>query len=86
MIRYCNGVWPVADHFIDALGEMCPIPIVRAEKKLKQLKPRDRVVLLTDHSCSIASVSCHFKDKYGYLCTVLEEDEGIWRIIIEKTV
>ncbi len=73
------------DQFIDALGEMCPIPILRAEKALKKLKVSQRVVLETDHSCSIASVTNHFKEKYGYYCSVKEIDEGIWQILIEKT-
>jgi tRNA 2-thiouridine synthesizing protein A len=76
----------MADHFIDSLGEMCPIPIIRAEKKIKQIKVKERVVLKTDHSCSISSVTTHFQGKYGYICSVTEEEEGIWRIIIEKTV
>ena len=73
------------DHFIDALGEMCPIPILKAEKALKELKKKQRVVLETDHSCSISSVTSHFKEKYGYNCSVEEVEEGIWQISIEKT-
>ncbi len=74
------------DHFIDALGEMCPIPIIRAEKKIKQIQVKERVVLKTDHSCSISSVTNHFQLKFGYKCTVEEEEEGIWQITIEKSV
>jgi tRNA 2-thiouridine synthesizing protein A len=76
----------MSDYFIDALGEMCPIPIIRAEKKIKQLRVSDRVVLKTDHSCSISSVTNHFQKKFGYKCSVIEEEEGVWRIVIEKTV
>jgi tRNA 2-thiouridine synthesizing protein A len=76
----------VADHFIDSLGEMCPIPIIRAEKKIKQIQVKERVVLKTDHSCSISSVTTHFQGKHGYKCSVTEEEEGIWLITIEKTV
>lgn len=75
----------MADYSIDSIGEMCPIPIIKAEKKLKKAKVKDRVLLKTDHSCSISSVSRHFKDKYGYTCSVEEVDEGIWLITIEKT-
>ncbi len=72
------------DHFVDSLGEMCPIPIIKAEKKLLQASVSDRVVLETDHSCSISSVTNHFKNKYGYPTEIIEVDDGIWQIIIEK--
>ncbi|NLP37750.1 MAG: sulfurtransferase TusA family protein [Firmicutes bacterium] len=72
------------DYKIDAIGEMCPLPIMRAEIKLLELKPYDRVILKTDHSCSSASVINHFQTKYDYPCQVQQIDEGIWEIIIEK--
>ncbi len=72
------------DHFVDALGEMCPIPIIKAEKKMLQISVSDRVILETDHSCSISSVTNHFKSKYGYSTEIMEIEEGIWQIIIEK--
>jgi TusA-related sulfurtransferase len=74
------------DHFIDALGEMCPVPIIRAEMKLLKLKPRERVIIKTDHSCSSSSVVSHFMSKYRYPCEVRQVDDGIWEIVIEKTV
>lgn len=72
------------DHFLDALGEMCPIPIIKAEKTLLKIPVNDRVILETDHSCSISSVTNHFKTKYGYPCEVIVIEDGIWQIIIEK--
>lgn len=72
------------ENFIDALGEMCPIPILRAEKALKSLKAGDKLVLETDHSCSIQSVTNHFQEKFNYKCECLQVEEGIWQITIEK--
>ncbi len=72
-------------HFVDALGDICPIPIIKAEKKLKQVQVNDLVVLETDHSCTLASVTNHFKSKYGYESSIEEVEEGIWQITIEKT-
>lgn len=73
------------DHFLDAMGEMCPLPIIKAEIKIKQIKVKERVVLKTDHSCSISSVTNHFLSKYGYPCSVVELEDGVWEITIEKT-
>lgn len=72
------------EHRIDAFGEMCPIPIIRAEIKLKQINHGEVVVLLTDHSCSSSSVANHFITKYKYPCHVRQVDDGIWEIKIEK--
>lgn len=72
------------EHFVDALGEMCPIPIIKAEKILKKIGVGEKVVLETDHSCSIQSVTGHFEDRYGYPCQINEVEEGIWQIEITK--
>lgn len=73
------------DYELDAIGEFCPIPIIRAELKLRQIHVKDRVIIKTDHSCSSASVSNHFMNKYKYPCTVRPLEYGIWEIIVEKT-
>ena len=73
------------DHLIDALGEMCPVPIIRAEIKLLQIKPQERIIIKTDHSCSSSSVVSYFKTKYKFPCEVRQIDYGIWEIIKKKT-
>jgi TusA-related sulfurtransferase len=73
------------DHPVDSLGDICPIPIIKIEKKLKEAKVTDRIVLESDHSCSTSSVVNHFKTKYGYPTEVIRVDEGVWHIIITKT-
>ncbi|MDW7651067.1 MAG: sulfurtransferase TusA family protein [Bacillota bacterium] len=72
------------EYLVDAMGEFCPIPIIRAELKLLQVGVHDRVIVKTDHSCSTASVINHFSTKYNYPCHVRQVDEGIWEIVIEK--
>ncbi len=72
------------EHFIDALGEMCPIPIIKAEKVLKKIGAGESVILETDHSCSIQSVTGHFENKFSYPCKIKEVEEGIWQIEITK--
>lgn len=73
------------DHVIDALGEFCPTPIIRAEIKLLKAKIHDRVIIKTDHSCSSVSVANHFVTKFNYPCEVRQVDDGIWEILIVKT-
>lgn len=73
------------DHLIDSLGDICPIPIIKIERKLKDAKVSDRIVLESDHSCSTSSVINHFKTKYGYPTEAVKVAEGVWHIIITKT-
>lgn len=73
------------DHYIDSMGDICPIPIIKIEKKLKVAAVDDRIILESDHSCSTSSVVNHFRTKYGYPAEVVKVDEGVWQIIIVKT-
>lgn len=69
---------------IDCIGEMCPIPIIRAEKALKDLAAGAVVRIKTDHSCTMQAVVGHFQRKMGYPSYCEEIDYGIWLITIEK--
>ncbi len=73
------------DHIVDSMGDICPIPIIKIERKLKDAKVSDRIILESDHSCSTSSVVNHFKTKYGYPSEIVKVDEGVWNIIITKT-
>jgi len=68
---------------IDCLGDMCPVPYLKATKELKKLGSGDSVLIITDHSCvARALVEKMKKDKY-----LIEEDEvmnGIWEITVSK--
>jgi tRNA 2-thiouridine synthesizing protein A len=73
------------DHVVCSMGDICPIPIIKVERKLKGIEINDRVILETDHSCSTSSVSNHFKTKYGYPVETIKVADGVWKIIIVKT-
>ncbi len=72
------------DHLVDSMGDICPIPIIKAERKLKEMKAEERIIIETDHSCSTSSVIGHFETKYGYPTEVVKVAEGVWNIIIVK--
>jgi TusA-related sulfurtransferase len=72
------------DYLIDSLGEICPVPIIMLERKIKEVKKDDRIILETDHSCSTSNVVEHVANKYGYPTEVTMISEGIWQIIITK--
>lgn len=67
---------------IDCMGTMCPVPVVKAQIQYKKINAGDSVTIITDHSCTSQSIKDAFKT---YNCEIeVEEDEGIWEIIIKK--
>lgn len=73
----------MTEYKVDALGEMCPVPLIKAEAKLKEIKPGDTVVLITDHSCTLRFLSERLR---RVKCSIDYQEviEGVWEIYIEK--
>jgi len=67
---------------IDCLGEMCPLPVLRAQETLKKLKVGESLLIVTDHSCVTQSLL----EKYSKnsLIEIVEPLSGIWEIKITK--
>ncbi|MCD5410291.1 MAG: sulfurtransferase TusA family protein, partial [Clostridiales bacterium] len=41
---------------IDALGEACPVPLIKAQNAIKEIAVGDVLVLQVDHSCAMKNV------------------------------
>ncbi len=68
---------------LDCLGDMCPVPILKAENNLKEMKAGDSLLIVTDHSCVARSLVEKLQQKKY----AIEEDEvtnGIWEITVTK--
>lgn len=74
----------MAEYALDCLGEACPIPLMKTEKKIKELAIGDILVVSIDHSCAMKNVP-EWSRKQGYNVEIEEVDDGEWEIIIEKT-
>ena len=68
---------------LDCLGEACPIPLVKAETKIKELEIDDVLIVQIDHSCAMKNLP-EWARKEGHNVEVEEIDDGEWEIIIEK--
>ncbi|QQY79562.1 TusA-related sulfurtransferase [Keratinibaculum paraultunense] len=69
---------------LDCLGEACPVPLIKTQKKIKDLDVGDTLIVEVDHSCAIKNVP-EWARKEGYNCEIEEIDDGEWEIYIEKT-
>ncbi|MCT4598429.1 MAG: sulfurtransferase TusA family protein [Vallitalea sp.] len=72
------------EYVIDSLGEACPVPLIKAQNKLKEMAVGDVLILQIDHSCAMKNVP-EWARKDGHNVEVEEVDDGEWEVIIEKT-
>lgn len=73
----------MAEYELDCMGEACPVPLMKTEKKIASLKAGDTLVVHIDHSCAMKNVP-EWARKQGYNVEVEEVDDGEWDVIIEK--
>lgn len=72
------------EYILDCLGEACPIPLIKAQKKMAEMSVGDTITIEIDHSCAVKNVP-EWANKEGYNCEIEEIDDGQWEIWIEKT-
>ena len=68
---------------LDCMGEACTIPLVKAEKALKDLDIGDVLIVQIDHSCAMKNVP-EWAREAGHNVEIEEVDDGEWEVIIEK--
>ncbi len=50
---------------IDALGDFCPIPMIKLQNKIKEIKSKNSyedILLVTDHSCTNLNIKLYLED------------------------
>ncbi|NLW10011.1 MAG: sulfurtransferase TusA family protein [Firmicutes bacterium] len=74
----------MAEYRLDCFGEACPVPLLKAQKKLADLKVGDLLIVEVDHSCAIKNVP-EWARKEGHNVEIEEIGDGEWEIYIQKT-
>ncbi len=69
---------------LDCIGEPCPLPLMKVEKKIKNLKVGEKIYIEVDHSCAMTNVP-EWARKRGYQVKIEEVAFGEWQITITKT-
>ncbi|WP_032122822.1 sulfurtransferase TusA family protein [Clostridium amazonitimonense] len=67
---------------IDCVGDICPVPLIKAKINYKKISKGESITIVTDHSCSGQSIKEAFKPTNASI--KIEEEEGIWYITITK--
>ncbi|MDF2531950.1 MAG: hypothetical protein K0Q65_1531 [Clostridia bacterium] len=67
---------------VDCIGEMCPVPLIKAQIQYKKINSGEHITIIADHSCTSQALIDAFKK---FDCDVkVEEENGIWEITITK--
>jgi TusA-related sulfurtransferase len=74
----------MAEQTLDCLGEACPVPLVKAQKVIKDMAVGDVLIVNIDHSCAMKNIPDWAREA-GYNVEVEEVGEGEWDIVIEKS-
>lgn len=68
---------------IDCIGDPCPLPLIKAEKKLRQLSLENEICLEVDHNCALNSIP-EWARKKGYQVRIESTSYLEWRIYLKK--
>ena len=68
---------------LDTKGMKCPLPVLKARKVLKSLKPGDVLDILATDPGAVADFRA-FCDTTGHALLDWQEGDGIYRFKIEK--
>lgn len=74
----------MAEFNLDCMGEACPIPLVKTQKKMEEISVGDVLFVSIDHSCAMKNIP-EWARKQGYNVEIEEIDDGEWELVIEKT-
>lgn len=72
------------DHEIDAIGLLCPLPVLKLRKRLKALEAGTIVRLLADDPAAIVDVP-HFCNESGHSLEDMQTLDGILQFMIRKS-
>lgn len=72
------------EHLLDCLGEACPIPLMKTEKKMNSMNVGDVLIVQIDHSCAMKNLP-EWSRTQGHNVEIEEVGDGEWEVVIEKT-
>jgi len=70
-------------HTLDATGLLCPLPVLKARKRLKDIAPGDTLEVLADDPAAIVDMP-HFCAEAGHRLLRSHETDGVQSYLIEK--
>ena len=78
---YAKGMDVAED--LDALGLLCPLPVLKARRRLSRLEPGDVLRLRSDDPAAVIDVP-HFCAEAGHTLVETAEEAGAYVFLIRK--
>ena len=72
------------DHELDARGLLCPLPVLKARKRLGDMAPGAVLRMLADDPAAIVDVP-HYCSESGNALVATDEQDGAQIYLIRKT-
>lgn len=72
------------EHIVDATGLNCPLPVLKARKRLLALPPGHRVVLLATDPASARDVPAFCEATGHRLVDAGKDGDGRFRFVLER--
>ena len=69
---------------IDAIGLLCPLPVLRLRKRLQPLASGERIRLLADDPAAVIDVP-HFCNESGHILIDTQDNNGVLVFEVEKS-
>jgi len=69
---------------IDAIGLLCPLPVLRLRKRLQPLASGDRIRLLADDPAAVIDVP-HYCNESGHILINMQDNNGVLVFDVEKS-
>ncbi len=71
-------------HRLDTRGEICPYPLVMAQREMGQLDPGDVLIVLSDYPLSAENIPRWAAEQGHRVIRVEKVGGALWEIEIEK--
>ncbi len=72
------------EHVLDATGLLCPLPVLKARKRLQSLEVGETLTVLADDPAAIVDVP-HFCAETGHRLLSSEQSGAAQRYVIQKS-
>ena len=71
-------------HRLDTRGEICPYPLIMAQREIKKLKPGETLVVVSDYPLAAENIPRWAQGAGHKVLRVEKVGDALWEIEIEK--
>lgn len=70
-------------HHLDLVGDVCPVPLLRTERKVQEMQVGDVLVIQTEQPNAVRNI-IDWAQKNGHALEVKNVGRGLWELSLTK--